>query len=324
MDVVAIIDGHGSAKGVGGEFFSESLGKWRKVVEKELFEFFWTGKRTAVGELAAGIHRWVLATALSYNFFGSPTSNGIVVVEGQPKGVDVLVTGGTTGMFRVGLEFLANGRFGFIDRIGLNGINIGRRRIRRLPKDGFRDPDTAMHRTMPRPIRTQGKCRRMGQDTSSMIFRPQSHPLKPGFRQVWQTVVQGQPWIHHRPIRIQKLRNGQVLCKDFGKIPCGFQDHALLQPFIVVRIKLGIRWKLPHSIQLQPLTGKGIGKAVDLVSFQHPVELPAKTFWRGQFTRFCSIQQLCIRHGTPEKIRQPGGQFISIEFFPIHMGRTFG
>lgn len=76
----------------GRELFNESFCQAVRVSRQKSLEFFGVVKRTAIRKRSTGVHRWIITQAPGNFLVGSPTADGVVVVECEPEGVRFLVT----------------------------------------------------------------------------------------------------------------------------------------------------------------------------------------------------------------------------------------
>ena len=100
---------------------------------------------------------------------------------------------------------------------GLDGLDVGGRRRRRLADDGFQHPLAAMHRAMPRAIGGEAENGRLREQSAAMIFRPQRDALEAIFRDVGNLIVLGEPRVEHRPVRIEELAQAEILSSTSRK-----------------------------------------------------------------------------------------------------------
>ena len=104
LDLSGIVDRHHAAQGVRCKLLDERFGESVDVLNQQVLEFVRALVRSAVGELAAGVDRWVVSFAPCDLFARSPAADRVEVVEGEAQRVDLLMAGSAGGVGRVGFE----------------------------------------------------------------------------------------------------------------------------------------------------------------------------------------------------------------------------
>jgi len=140
LQVVLIVHGEHAAEGISTEMLDEGPCDPVAVFEQQPFELDGILERAAVGHHAGGVNHWVLADPLRHDLPRPPLSDGVVVVPGDSKVVDLRVAGGAARVVAVGFDLLANGRFRAFGRVRFNRVDVGRGRRRRFAEDRFDDP----------------------------------------------------------------------------------------------------------------------------------------------------------------------------------------
>ena len=133
--------------------FDKRVQKPILVIEEQILEFMGVGKGTTVGHFSARVDRWVGTFSLSHNLMGTPLPDCIKLIKGKAQWINVFVTGRTIWILGVSFQFLTNGGFGAVRRIGFDRVNIGRRGRGRFSKNGFTYPYSTMNRAVTGTIR---------------------------------------------------------------------------------------------------------------------------------------------------------------------------
>ena len=84
--------------------------------------------------------------------------------------------------------------------------------------------------------------------------------------------------IHHRPVGGKELAYRQVLGEHFRRESRGLENHALLEPFVVVGVEFRIGRELADSVKLQPLLRERLIESVHLRIGEHPRQVLAEDF----------------------------------------------
>ena len=221
---------------------------------------------------------------------------------------------------RVCLELHADGGLGRIGRRGFERFDVRRRRRRRLAEDGFGQPHTAMHRAMPHAVGSERQHRGVGEQPAAPVFRPEGDALEISAFYRRETVVEGEAGIEHRPVRVQKLAEGEVAREDLREVALGFEHHAFLQPFVVGGVKLNVRREGSDLVQLQPLMREGVEESCSFGVGQHAADLRAQDFGLAELPLARGGEERFVRHRAPEEITQPRRELPVVRQLPVLAG----
>jgi len=140
VNVFAIIHGKYPSQSIGTEMFDECVQKPILVIEEQILEFMGVGKGATVGHFSARVDRWVGTFSLCHNLMGTPLPDCIELIKGQAQWINVFVTGRAIWILGVSFQFLTDGGFGAVRRIGFDRVDIGRRGRGRFSKKRPRLP----------------------------------------------------------------------------------------------------------------------------------------------------------------------------------------
>ena len=112
-------------------------------------------------------------------------------------------------------------------------------------------------------------------------------------------------------IRIKQFRHRAILAQDRTKEHASLSVHRSLEPLIELRELLRIKRESFESLDLQPLRCKAVDKSLGLGIGQHASHLFVKVV--EQASGLSKIEQLVIRHRTPQEVRQTRSQLKCIQ-----------
>ena len=104
---------------------------------------------------------------------GAPLPDCIKLIKGQAKWINVFVTGRTIWILGVSFQFLTNGGFGAVRRIGFDRVDIGRRGRGRFSKKGLAYPYSTMNRAVTGTIRSEPKYGTGGEESTPIVLGSQ-------------------------------------------------------------------------------------------------------------------------------------------------------
>ena len=290
-----------------------------------MFEFLCGFVFTPVREFAGSGYLWVVTDSVG-DFFGSPASDGVVVFEGEAEGIDFGVAGCAVGVVDVGFEFFAKGGF-WAGGIGGDGVDIGRWRRRGFSEDGFAEPDATVDRAMADSIAGEGEDGGVREDAAAMCFGWQSDLNQIGGRGLLggglgcerlgeggaEAVILREELVHHAPVGLDELAEGEAVVKHFAEKGLCFLDHAAFEAFVVVGIKFFVGLEHADFAEAQPLSGEGVRKPRRAWVGNHASELRGENRTVAKFSFLGEGEELPIGHGVPEKVGKTGGDFPVIE-----------
>ena len=137
--------------------FDKCVQKPILIIEKQILEFMGVGKWATVRHFSARVDRWIGTFSLGHDLMSAPLPDRIELIKGQAQWVNIFVTGRTIWILGVSFQFLTNGSFGAVRRIGFDWINICGRGWGRFSKKGFTNPYSTMNRAVTGTIRSESK-----------------------------------------------------------------------------------------------------------------------------------------------------------------------
>ena len=108
--------------------------------------------------------------------------------------------------------------------------------------------------------------------------------------------------VDHHEIAFDEIGDAHVFAQQLVKEGLGLRNHRKLQELIELWVKLLVRRGGLNVAQFQPLAHEVLGESRRLGVLQESLRLRLQPCRLGQLLCGSGLEQLLIRHGTPQEI----------------------